>query len=98
MNPNRLMTTGVCVWALGLSAFLSGAAVASAADTSSLAASAAPVLAAAQAAASTGGKKPNILVIMGDDIGWYNTSLYNRGDMGYRRQTSTVSGKRAECS
>jgi arylsulfatase A-like enzyme len=29
-------------------------------------------------------KKPNILVIMGDDIGWYNTSIYNRGDMGYR--------------
>jgi arylsulfatase A-like enzyme len=29
------------------------------------------------------GQKPNILFIMGDDIGWYNTSLYNRGDMGY---------------
>lgn len=28
-------------------------------------------------------QKPNILVIMGDDIGWYNTSIYNRGDMGY---------------
>jgi arylsulfatase len=28
-------------------------------------------------------KKPNILVIMGDDIGWYNTSIYHRGDMGY---------------
>src|SRR5215467_10947254 len=27
--------------------------------------------------------KPNILVIMGDDIGWYNPSCYNRGDMGY---------------
>jgi arylsulfatase len=30
------------------------------------------------------GKKPNILVIMGDDIGWYNPSCYNRGDMGYQ--------------
>ena len=29
-------------------------------------------------------KKPNILVIMGDDIGWYNASCYNRGDMGYQ--------------
>ncbi len=29
-------------------------------------------------------KKPNILVIMADDIGWYNTSIYNRGDMGYQ--------------
>jgi arylsulfatase len=28
-------------------------------------------------------QKPNILVIMGDDIGWYNASIYNRGDMGY---------------
>ena len=29
-------------------------------------------------------KKPNILVIMGDDIGYWNTSAYNRGQMGYR--------------
>jgi arylsulfatase len=29
-------------------------------------------------------KRPNILVIMGDDIGWYNTSAYNLGVMGYR--------------
>jgi arylsulfatase A-like enzyme len=27
--------------------------------------------------------KPNILVIMGDDIGWYNSSCYNSGVMGY---------------
>jgi arylsulfatase A-like enzyme len=33
--------------------------------------------------ASAQAKKPNILVIMADDIGWYNTSIYNRGDMGY---------------
>ena len=38
---------------------------------------AAPVL--AQDAA-----KPNILVIMGDDIGYWNISAYNRGQMGYR--------------
>ena len=29
-------------------------------------------------------KKPNILVIWGDDIGWFNVSAYNRGIMGYR--------------
>src|SRR5262249_20820672 len=29
-------------------------------------------------------RKPNILVIMGDDIGWFNTSAYNGGMMGYR--------------
>ena len=28
--------------------------------------------------------KPNILVIMGDDIGWMNPSIYHRGMMGYR--------------
>ena len=28
-------------------------------------------------------KKPNILVIWGDDIGWYNVGAYNRGMMGY---------------
>ncbi|WP_045003072.1 arylsulfatase [Bradyrhizobium sp. LTSP857] len=28
--------------------------------------------------------KPNILFIMGDDIGWFNVSAYNMGIMGYR--------------
>jgi arylsulfatase len=28
--------------------------------------------------------KPNILIIWGDDIGWYNVSAYNLGVMGYR--------------
>ena len=30
------------------------------------------------------GGKPNILVLWGDDIGWYNISHNNRGAMGYR--------------
>jgi len=34
--------------------------------------------------AQTQAKKPNILVIMGDDIGWFNPSCYNSGMMGYR--------------
>src|SRR5262245_38540063 len=29
-------------------------------------------------------QKPNILVIMGDDIGWFNISAYNHGMMGYK--------------
>jgi hypothetical protein len=29
-------------------------------------------------------KKPNILVIWGDDIGWFNISAYNDGMMGYK--------------
>ena len=29
-------------------------------------------------------KKPNILVIWGDDVGWFNISAYNMGMMGYQ--------------
>ncbi len=29
-------------------------------------------------------RKPNILFIMADDIGWFNVSAYNHGLMGYR--------------
>ena len=29
-------------------------------------------------------RKPNILMIMADDIGWFNVSAYNLGLMGYR--------------
>jgi arylsulfatase A-like enzyme len=29
-------------------------------------------------------KKPNILFIMADDIGWFTMSCYNLGVMGYR--------------
>jgi arylsulfatase A-like enzyme len=29
-------------------------------------------------------KKPNIVVIWGDDIGWYNVGAYNMGVMGYK--------------
>ena len=29
-------------------------------------------------------KKPNILIIWGDDIGFWNVSAYNQGMMGYR--------------
>jgi arylsulfatase len=39
-------------------------------------------VASAQPAAAA--KKPNILVIWGDDIGWYNISAYNLGVMGYK--------------
>ncbi len=33
---------------------------------------------------SYGQKKPNILVIWGDDVGWFNISAYNMGMMGYK--------------
>jgi arylsulfatase len=50
------------------------------AGATALAATALPTEALAQAPA----KKPNILVIMGDDIGVWNVSAYNQGMMGFR--------------
>src|SRR5262245_42743618 len=47
--------------------------------------------AAAQAPAPA--KKPNVLVIMGDDIGWYDPSIYHRGDMGYETPNIDRIGK-----
>ncbi|MGH6950871.1 MAG: sulfatase-like hydrolase/transferase, partial [Vitreimonas sp.] len=38
----------------------------------------------AKAAKTVKAGKPNILFIMGDDIGWFNPSCYNSGMMGYR--------------
>src|SRR5215831_7070130 len=35
-------------------------------------------------ATSSSDKKPNILIIWGDDIGWYNPSCYHGGIMGYQ--------------
>src|SRR6266446_3087050 len=42
------------------------------------------LVAPATASAQQPQQKPNILVIMGDDIGYWNISAYNRGMMGYR--------------
>ena len=43
-------------------------------------------------------KKPNILIIWGDDIGWFNVSAYNHGIMGYKTPTSTALPRKARCS
>src|SRR5262245_40887543 len=43
--------------------------------------------------ARSGGKKPNILVIIGDDIGWYNPSIYNRGMLGFQTPNIDRIGK-----
>ncbi len=42
------------------------------------------VAAQASPAAAADSTRPNILVIMGDDIGYWNTSAYNLGMMGYK--------------
>ena len=61
---------------------LAGTALAATALTSS------PIIGEAHAQqnqpASASGRKPNILMIMADDIGWFNVSAYNLGVMGYR--------------
>ena len=44
------------------------------------------------------GRRPNILFIMGDDIGWFNVSAYNMGIMGYRTPTSTGSARKGRSS
>jgi hypothetical protein len=45
----------------------------------------APVFASrSPATAQTQAKPPNIVVIWGDDIGYWNVSAYNQGMMGYR--------------
>src|SRR5256886_12566699 len=43
-----------------------------------------PGIASAQSPSPSFGKKPNILVIFGDDIGQTNVSAYSMGLMGYR--------------
>ena len=48
--------------------------------------------------ASAQGKKPNILVIFGDDVGYWNVSAYNRGMMGYRTPNIDRLAKEARSS
>ncbi len=48
------------------------------------AATLAPVASTSPAQAQDTAKKPNIVVIFGDDVGYWNISAYNRGMMGYR--------------
>jgi arylsulfatase A-like enzyme len=47
----------------------------------------------APSAAEAQAKKPNILVIMGDDIGWFNPSIYNRGMLGFQTPNIDRIGK-----
>jgi arylsulfatase len=42
------------------------------------------ILLAAWAGSSNAAEKPNIVVIWGDDVGWFNISAYNNGMMGYK--------------
>ena len=42
-------------------------------------------------------KQPNILIIWGDDIGWFNVSAYNHGMMGYRTPNIDRIAKEGRC-
>src|SRR5262245_38414251 len=66
-------------WAMGWRA-IGVLAMAAAVATPAFGQGAAPKAAAPQA----GAKKPNILIIWGDDVGYWNVSAYNQGMMGYR--------------
>jgi arylsulfatase A-like enzyme len=57
---------------LGSSALIAAAALSTSAEAQTQTAATPP-----------GGKKPNILVLWGDDIGWQNVSAYGLGTMGY---------------
>src|SRR5262249_41120537 len=50
------------------------------------------------AQAQTQPQRPNIVVIWGDDIGFWNVGAYSRGMMGYQTPTSTASRMRAHFS
>ena len=63
---------------LGSSALVAATAITSGALAQAQKASPAP------APVSSTSRKPNILMIMADDIGWFNVSAYNLGVMGYR--------------
>jgi len=67
--------------------------VAAAALTSEALAQAQKAAPAASPAAAPAGRRPNILFIMGDDIGWFNISAYNMGIMGYRTPNIDRIGK-----
>jgi arylsulfatase A-like enzyme len=69
MNRRDMLLTGAAL----------GAAVGMARD-----ATAQVALVQAQAPASPSGRKPNILVIMSDDVGWFNIGAYHRGIMSGR--------------
>jgi arylsulfatase A-like enzyme len=71
MNPAKSLFSILLPFAIALMATLSASNVLAQANKPS------PATAAA-------GKKPNILVIFGDDIGMWNISAYSRGGMGYR--------------
>ncbi len=78
INRQRTILLAALAGALALSA---GCGKKDAGPAASATADAKP---AAGAGTAAGAGRPNILVIFGDDVGYWNASAYNRGMMGYR--------------
>ena len=81
---------------LGRRAILLGGTVLSAAAALTVGTSSGTARAQSAAPSSAAGgptKRPNIVVIMADDIGWSNISAYNMGMMGYRTPNIDRIGK-----
>ncbi|MBU6282328.1 sulfatase-like hydrolase/transferase, partial [bacterium] len=68
-----MLWAGVVLAVLGIATALSGPPPAAHAEGQ-----------AAAPAAGSGARKPNVLVLWGDDIGYFNVGAYNMGMMGYR--------------
>jgi arylsulfatase len=82
----------VCKGALDRrSILMSGASLITLAATGTATAAAEDAKPAASSSGAAG--KPNILMIMADDIGWFNVSAYNLGIMGYRTPNIDRIGK-----
>ena len=58
----------------------------------------AAALVAASSAAAEDARRPNIVVIWGDDVGFTNLSVYSRGVMGYRTPNIDRIGKEGAIS
>ena len=69
---------------LGRRSMLKGSLAAAAAGAAARAGLPTPVNAQDATPGAADGTLPNILVMWGDDIGWFNVSAYNMGIMGYR--------------
>jgi arylsulfatase A-like enzyme len=65
MKRDKLLNYGITALAISAAVGLTSCATAQPANTDN----------------GGGGKRPNILVIMGDDVGWFNVGCYNQGIM-----------------
>lgn len=83
-NPNKMVSSGI---AIALFALATPSQSVMAETTKAI------ETAGAARAAEALTEKPNVLAIFGDDIGWFNLSIYNHGTMGYQTPNLDRIGK-----